>query len=270
MATRIDTDPRALALARARRRPKKGTGLTRRVKAAIDALVFEGQGIEGAAAAGSIGTRALRAALLKPHVLSYYREQIAALREGERAANIRTAVEIRDSALLRKSAAGMKVRLAAAAQLDADLIDNRGGINIGVNVGVNVETPGYVIRLERKADRPQVIEHDDMSPVADHRGGQPAAQERMGGGGLVPGEAVDFEGGRENSRSVSHVLPHPREFPDETSGGGKIFTPVHVPENVDFCTGASAGTDFFGRPSGYAGKHRDARPTTSRRRGEVD
>ncbi len=156
MATRHDYSPKALVTARNKRPAKaagKGAGLTPKVRAALEAMVF---GIDGditsainqtiACKHAGISTRALRAALLKPAVMSHYRELTQLLREGERPANLRAAIEIRDSEILKASAAGQKVRLAAAAQLDADLIDNRAGVT--VNVGVNFETPGYVIDLE--------------------------------------------------------------------------------------------------------------------------
>lgn len=168
MATRHDYNPKALIKARKKVPTKtagRGSGLTPRIKSALEAMVFGIDGeafianvsIEKAAEHAGITARAIRAAMLKPAVLAHFREQTQLLREGERPANLRTAIEIRDSAALKATAAGQKVRLEAAKQLDADLYENRG---LTVNVGVKVDTPGYVIDLSGTPDETStVIEH---------------------------------------------------------------------------------------------------------------
>jgi hypothetical protein len=181
MAVRHDYSPTALVKARNKQPVKasgKGAGLTPRVRLALETMVF---GIDGditstinqktACAKAGITTRAFRAALLKPAVMSHYRELTQLLREGERAANLHTAIQIRDSDDLKKTAAGQKIRLAAAAQLDADLIDNRGGVT--VNVGLNVELPGYVIDLSEPSPTIEHIPGDADIVMID----QPGADE---------------------------------------------------------------------------------------------
>jgi len=149
MAQQVSYVPAALLDNRARK-AKKRIGLTKRIRAAVEALVWgvgdEVATLEKAAEAGGISVRAFRDALGKPIVLQYYKEQMKSLREGHRARNLHTAVEIRDDASLKETAAGQRVRLAAAALLDADLHQGSGS-GVNVSVGVNVVTPGYVIDL---------------------------------------------------------------------------------------------------------------------------
>lgn len=154
---RVGDSPVALVANRMRKASKrKRIGLTKRIRAAIDTLVWgkdeQVVGWEIAAAAGGISVRSLRDAINKPAVLAYYREQMRALREGHRPANIHTAAEIRDDPALKKTAAGQRVRLAAAALLDADL--TQGPNAVSVNVGVNVVTPGYVMDLREPDQMP--------------------------------------------------------------------------------------------------------------------
>lgn len=166
MATRIDASPDTLIKSRRRRDSvvkRSNAGLTRRIRAAVDNLVY-GIGektVTKAVAAEAVGltSRAFRAALNKPAVLRYYREQVHALRNGESAANVRTAIEIRDDSKLKQTAAGQKVRLAAAAQLDGEPSGNRDRVNVNLAVGVVI--PGYVWDLREDDASAPVIEHDD-------------------------------------------------------------------------------------------------------------
>lgn len=164
MASKHTDHPRALTRARRKRPPGKRNGLTPRVRKAIEHLVFglddhkPAETLKEAAEAAGITDRALRAAFLKPAVLAHYRQECKALREGERARNIRVAAEIRDDGKLKQSAAGQKVRLDAARQLDQDLYDQNAPINVGVQV--NVETPGYVIDLSEFPPEPKTIDYD--------------------------------------------------------------------------------------------------------------
>jgi hypothetical protein len=169
----IGATPNALFAHRERRPPqkKKNFGLTVRVKAAIEFIVF---GFEDdvvtakkAAELAGISERSLREALSKPAVLDHYRKQMAALRNGERGNNFRTAVQIRDDKALAKSASGQRVRLAAAAMLDADLMPTPANQGQNNGVTVNVVIPGYVLDL-READEPkpvQQIEHLERHDV---------------------------------------------------------------------------------------------------------
>lgn len=177
MSTRHDVSPRALTAARRKSKPrstmsKKGLGLTPRVRQALEALVF---GIDGlpadkpvtlklASESANLTPRALREALRKPAVLAFYREQVNLLRAGEHAANLRTAIEIRDDKQLTDSAAGQRVRLLAAQQIDLPMEDRSQSNSVSVGVAVNVTTPGYVIDTRGASRGDQAI---DVTPLDD-------------------------------------------------------------------------------------------------------
>lgn len=226
MATRIDADPRALIAARQRREramtKRKNVGLTKRVKLALETLVFglpdapqAPVTLKQAADAVGLSERAVRAALTKPNVLGYYQQQVRALRDGERANNIRTAIEIRDSTTLKESAAGQRVRLLAAQRLDAD-IDQQPGNSVSVNVGIGVQmTPGYVIDLSEP--EPRTIEHDD---VGTGYGADGDEADQMHGAPVPPlsSRGPDFDRGEEKSRRFVQVDPHTRDYPPQEPG----------------------------------------------------
>lgn len=172
MATRHDKSPTALATTRHRQamaNRKRGTGVTPRIRKAVETLVFGFEGMPPSeavtmtAAAKHVGLspRAFRMAFTKPAVMALFQEQINLLRTGERVANIRAAIEIRDDPTLKQSPAGQKVRLNAAKQLDADL-EKRPDAPA---VNINVRSPGIVIRLkgrDRALEAPthgKTIEH---------------------------------------------------------------------------------------------------------------
>lgn len=159
MATRHDHDPKALTTARRRELSKpgrtkpsgRGSGLTPRVKRAIEILVHgldEDRAapvtLEAAAERAGITDRALRAARLKPAVETYFQQQMAAMRNGERPASIRAIAAIRDDTALKSNAAGARVRLEAAKTLAFDPPGQQ--VNVQVNNTVSV-TPGYVLDL---------------------------------------------------------------------------------------------------------------------------
>ncbi len=173
MAPRIDSSPDALIKNWRALKPNTATGrtgLTRRVRFALDLMVFgddSGKRFSKAEAAEAarLTPRALRAALNKPSVLAYYRSQVSALREGEAAQNIATIIEIRDSMTLKASPAGQRVRLQAASAL---MGEGGGGDGGGVRVAINVITPGYVIDLTEPAP---TIEHDARPMIPLEVGG---------------------------------------------------------------------------------------------------
>ncbi len=169
MAARHDADPKALMAARRREAAKpgrqktsgRGSGLTPKVRKAIEALVFDDSlapatRLKEAAERIGIGVSSLRAAMLKPAVDAYYRQQLALYRNGERAQSLRTLAEIRDDPRLKGSAAGATAQIKAAERLAFDQTGQ--AVNVNVGVDVNVATPGYVIDLT-EPDRPKVIEH---------------------------------------------------------------------------------------------------------------
>jgi hypothetical protein len=76
-----------------RRRPR---GLTSRVKAAIDAIVFDRCSRQEACERAGLTERALYLALAKVEVATYWNGQIEVLRRGERAKNLHRLTDIRD------------------------------------------------------------------------------------------------------------------------------------------------------------------------------
>lgn len=157
MAARHDLSPTALTAARRRKlaQPKtsgRGSGLTPRVKKAVELFVFGFEddktasvSIASAAEASGLTDRALRAAWHKPAVQAYYQQQMAMLRNGEKPASIRTIAAIRDDTGLKSTAAGQRVRLDAAKAFVQDDLAAPATTNIMINN--TIETPGYVIDL---------------------------------------------------------------------------------------------------------------------------
>lgn len=184
MAIRHDADPKALMAARRREATKpgrqkmsgRGSGLTPRVKQAIELIVFGddlGPATRQKEAAERVGLseRGLRLALTKPAVDAFYKQQIALYRNGERAQSLRTLAEIRDDPKLKGNAAGATARIKAAERLAFDQPGQTSQTNIQVNVDGRQVTPGYVIRIDRSNDQRESsrqIDHldaDDVIPV---------------------------------------------------------------------------------------------------------
>ncbi len=180
MAVRHDADPKALMAARRREAAKpgrqkasgRGSGLTPRVKQAIELIVF-GDDLgpatrqKEAAERVGMGISSLRAALAKPAVDAYYRQQLTLYRNGERAQSLRTMAEIRDDPSLKGNAAGATARLKAAERLAFDQPGQ--AVNVNVGVDVSVTTPGYVIDLT-EPEQPKIIDHrtdDAILPVEE-------------------------------------------------------------------------------------------------------
>lgn len=171
MAARHDASPDALIEARTREAAKpgraksvgRGSGLTRRVREAIDLLVFgtnlePKNRLEQAAESAGISARSLRAAMLKPSVDTYYKRQLHAYREGLKAVALNTVEDVMTDPKLMGNAAGAKVRVDAA---KLALNENAGsGVNVHVNTQVNV-TPGYVIDLTAETETAPIEETMD-------------------------------------------------------------------------------------------------------------
>jgi hypothetical protein len=150
--TRSALAPAAQKAAALLRKEKKEPVVTDKQRAAIHAMVFEGQKRPDAAKTAGMHDETLRLALTKPNVLAYLNEQIEVLRTSGRPRALHTMIDLLDSK-------NDSTKFKAAEYLDGQ---NRGNHTIGatqVNVQVNNTlnvTPGYVIRLGRTA--PQ-IEH---------------------------------------------------------------------------------------------------------------
>jgi hypothetical protein len=118
--------------------------------------------LEKAAELAKISVRSLRLSSVKPHVQRYHREQMMALRNGERGNNLRTAIQIRDDAKLKQTVSGQRTRLQAAAMLDQDLYTNVPAAQAAANhLTINVVSPGYVIDM-REDDRKPVHQIDHL------------------------------------------------------------------------------------------------------------
>ncbi len=158
MATRHDNDPKALLAARRREAAKpgrkkatgRGSGVTPRVRRAIEAIVY---GVDGAdistmkeaAVAAGLSDKALRDAFKKPSVLAHFREAVQTRQEMLKARSVDTLEGIMTDAKLKETPAGAKVRLDAAKAVLQEPASSQ--TNIQVNVGGQHVTPGYVIDL---------------------------------------------------------------------------------------------------------------------------
>lgn len=77
-------------------KPVETLKITRRNKAAIDLMVWEGLKRSEAAQKAGLKDHALYVALTKPHVKAYYLGQLDVLRTSERARNIHALIDVRD------------------------------------------------------------------------------------------------------------------------------------------------------------------------------
>ena len=122
-----------------------------RNKTAIDAMVWEGLKRSEAAAKAGLTDHALYVALTKPHVRSYYLQQLDVLRTSERARNIHTLAEVRDQD------SNQMARVAAVKALE-QLDDDETGSKRGNSL------PGLqIVVVTGSAAQPATI---DVSPKA--------------------------------------------------------------------------------------------------------
>src|SRR5919204_5118688 len=94
MAAKRKLVPQKVGRLDKRRRPR---GLTRAIRTAIDAIIFDRCTRAEACKKAAITERALYLALEKSEVAAYWRRQTDVLRTGERAANLHALVRVRDS-----------------------------------------------------------------------------------------------------------------------------------------------------------------------------
>ncbi|RVL05655.1 hypothetical protein [Sinorhizobium meliloti] len=171
MSARHDVDPKAMIAARRREATKpgrekksgRGSGLTPRIKKAMELMVFGRPGdprsnvsVDDAAAEVGLRPRAVREAMLKPAIMAYHQELVVAMRRGERATSFRVMAAIRDDATLRPTASGQKVQLEAAKALAYEPANHAIQVNTQVNVNGQAVTPGYVIDLTRDKYREEI------------------------------------------------------------------------------------------------------------------
>jgi hypothetical protein len=158
-----ELSPQKIA-AQDRSAPRRITG---RLKAALDRMVWRGDKRADAAIAAGMVDHSLRVALKKPHVLAYYRGELATLRESERARSVHALVDVRDAS------DNAMARVAAAKELEKVTVE------AATRPNGNATSPGIVIRILTAAPplptNPVIevgiktIEHEP-SPDADTEG----------------------------------------------------------------------------------------------------
>jgi hypothetical protein len=144
--------------------------VTPRLRTAIAAMVFDGQTRSEAAATAKMTDDALRKALLKPAVLAHLNEQIEVLRTSGRPRALRKMIDLIDAKTER-------IQFEAAKYLDGmDRPSHAvGATQVNVQVNNHIETPGYVIKLQRRGDGTQVAQQIDH--LARHDGNALPIQE---------------------------------------------------------------------------------------------
>jgi hypothetical protein len=116
----------------------KRKGLTKKVRAAIEAMVHDGMKRSDAAEHAGLTDHGLRQALKKPAVLQHLRSEMDVLRESARPRALQRIAELADDS------ESEKVGLDAAKYLDSNGKSDQTYINLGVQVNV---APGYVIAV---------------------------------------------------------------------------------------------------------------------------
>lgn len=153
--TRSALAPAAQKAAALLRKEKKEPVVTDKQRAAIHAMVFEGQKRPDAAKAAGMHDESLRLALTKPNVLAYLNQQIEVLRTSGRPRALHTMIDLLDSK-------NDSTKFKAAEYLDGmNRSSHQVGatqVNVQVNNTVNV-TPGYVLDL--RPEHAHQIEHLD-------------------------------------------------------------------------------------------------------------
>ena len=146
--------------------PRRVTG---KLRIAVEAMVWEGLKRPDAAGRAGMTDHGLRSAMRKGHVLAYYRRELGALREGERARNVHRLVELREQDENRNAAV-------KAIQV-LEMTDPEAVRRVGDGT-----SPGIVIRIIQPAAQPlppnpkeigevtgvgiRIIEHEPV-PVRD-------------------------------------------------------------------------------------------------------
>lgn len=140
------------------KRRRGNGGLTKRVKAAIEAQVFDGLRRAEAAQKAGIAEHTLYQALRKPSVLSYWNECLQVLRTGERARNVHRLVEIRDQD-------DNKTAAVQAVKVLEEAADHRASSAPG-----RVTTPGVVIVIGGSRDGRVIADQGliEINPLTDN------------------------------------------------------------------------------------------------------
>jgi hypothetical protein len=126
--------------------------VTGKLKIAVEAMVWEGLKRPDAAGRAEMTDQGLRAAMRKGHVLAYYRRELGALREGERARNVHRLVELRDQDENRNAAVKA---VQVLEQTDPEAVRRAG----------DGTSPGIVIRIITPAAQPLPPDPRGVGPV---------------------------------------------------------------------------------------------------------
>jgi hypothetical protein len=126
--------------------------ITPRVKSAITAMVNSGVAYNEAAAQAGLTTEAMRLALAKPHVISFYKQQLHVLRDAQRARNIHRLAEIRDADNNMPAVNAIK----ALEQIADEQTNNK-----------QTTTPGVTIRIVNVSATPPQHEQTTIAAEAD-------------------------------------------------------------------------------------------------------
>ena len=128
--------------------PVRGTGLTKRIRAVIELMVFYGKSQKDATREVGLTDEAVRQAFRKPQVLKHLRDEQEVLRASLRPRALQRIGELSDKS---KSE---KVGLDAAKYLDSNGNSDRHQVSVGVQVNV---APGYLIDVSNVSDRSRQI-----------------------------------------------------------------------------------------------------------------
>jgi hypothetical protein len=121
--------------------------VTRRVRAAIEAMVWHGAKRAEAATAAKLTDHSLRAALRRPHVKAHYFQELENLKNSERPRSIHALVDVRDTAK------NSMARVSASKTLE-ELSGGGAANRVKVSVGIYVRA-GYILDLSERHEPPQ-------------------------------------------------------------------------------------------------------------------
>jgi hypothetical protein len=126
--------------------------IRRKLKAALDGMIWSGLPFDEAARAADFNVRAMRKALERPHVRNYLRTQKQVFRESVSAANIHRAREIRDQT---------ENQMAAIKAIQ--VIEQIGDVDAARGNAGEPTMPGLVIRIVSSSTRvvgPTIIDNE--------------------------------------------------------------------------------------------------------------
>lgn len=133
-----------------RRKPR---GLTRRIRKAVDAMVWHAMTRADAAAHAGLTEDALRQALRKPEVMAYLNEQLDVLRSGERPRAFHKLVKMAHDEKISD-----RTQFEAARYIDGqeqEIRKHQRGMQVTVNVG---QPPGYMVDITaQQAEAAQIL-----------------------------------------------------------------------------------------------------------------